>query len=60
MEERRMRDLNQKNAERQEFNDKGINSSNVYYVNQDRKDQARAALKGSGKDMAQALRDSHL
>lgn len=49
-----------RNAERQEFNNKGLNASNVYYINQDKKDNARAALKGSGKDMAEDLRRKHM
>ena len=49
-----------KTMERNEFNERGINSSNVYYVNEDKKKMAMQALKGSGHGMANDLRQKHM
>lgn len=38
------------------FNEFGKNASNVYYVNQDRKDNAKAMLKGGSRHVAEDLR----
>ena len=59
IQERRNRELSLREAERKEFNLKGISASDVYYVNQDKKDQAKAALRGASKDVAADLRNKH-
>lgn len=38
------------------FNRVGVNASNVYYLNQDRKDQQIRDLKGSARSLAEELR----
>ena len=39
-----------------DFNTVGNKASNVYYVNQDKKDARMASLKGGGKSVAENLR----
>ena len=46
-------------AEREEFNVKGIKASDIYYINEDRKAAASAALKGGAREVAEKLRADH-
>ena len=43
-------------SEKEYFNNVGVNSSNKYYINQDRKDEAMAKLKSTSKQVAEDLR----
>jgi len=47
-------------AERNEFLAKGIKASDIYYINEDRKAAASAALKGGAKAVAEQLRQDHV
>ena len=53
MAERRKREMEMRDAEKQEFLNKGIHASNVYYINQDKKDAHKAALKGGSHIVAE-------
>jgi hypothetical protein len=38
----------------------GAHSSDKYYLNQDRQEAAKAALKGGAKDMAEVIRQKNI
>ena len=50
----------QKEDERAEFNRIGLKASDIYYVNEDRKAAANAALKGGAREVAEKLRQDHM
>lgn len=48
--------MEEKSKDIEHFNSIGKNASNVYYVNQDRKDKQKADLKGDSRKVAEDLR----
>jgi len=46
----------EKEKEKEFYNSVVVNSSNIYYKNQDQKQQRMAELKGSGNDIAKYFR----
>lgn len=60
MEEKKALTVGKRVADRDNFNAIGIRSSDIYYINEDKKAAATAALKGGARAVADKLRSDHM
>lgn len=60
MEEKKKAGLDKRLADRDNFNNHGFKSSDIYYINEDKKAAALAALKGGARSVAEKLRSDHM
>ena len=60
MEEKKKATLENRFADRDIFNNVGFKSSDIYYINEDKKAAAQAALKGGSRAVAENLRSKYI